>query len=224
MIETDNYWITNNKFIFKPDFDGSINTYIDLMSQYNELIFSNYDCVGLCIKSNNEYKDKCCKYCEYYQKSIFDKKVELPENLTHLTFGFNFNQEIKLPPNLTHLTFGELFNQKVVLPSNLTHLTFGYRFNQEIKLPPNLTHLTFGEEFNQKVELPNSIKYLNLNSNNKSVIDCLPDNLEELVLGHYFNLELNDLKSSIKKIKCSHRYEFMGSFSKIKVDKVEVYC
>jgi len=39
-----------------------------------------------------------------------------------------------------------------------------------------------------------------LNSNNKTVIDYLPNGIEELVLGYSFNLELNDLPSSIKKI------------------------
>jgi len=56
----------------------------------------------------------------------------------------NFNQKVDLPHNLTHLTFNNHFNQKVDLPPNLTYLTFGYEFNQEVDLPHNLTHLTFG--------------------------------------------------------------------------------
>jgi hypothetical protein len=36
---------------------------------------------------------------------------ELPKNLTHLTFGDDFNKSIKkLPKKLTHLTFGDCFN------------------------------------------------------------------------------------------------------------------
>jgi hypothetical protein len=60
--------------------------------------------------------------------SKFNQLVDnLPENLTHLTFGKSFNHSVNnLPKKLTHLTFGEKFNQSVdYLPENLTHLTFG---------------------------------------------------------------------------------------------------
>jgi hypothetical protein len=60
--------------------------------------------------------------------SIFNKPVDnLPEKLTHLTFGFNFNQSVdNLPENLTYLSFIGYFNKLVDnLPKNLTHLTFG---------------------------------------------------------------------------------------------------
>jgi len=55
------------------------------------------------------------------------------KNLTHLTFGFNFNQQL---------------NNSLNELKNLTHLTFSYYFNQELKDSlkelTNLTHLTFG--------------------------------------------------------------------------------
>jgi hypothetical protein len=40
--------------------------------------------------------------------SYFDKSVDnLPNNLTHIIFGYFFNQKVdNLPKNLTHLTFG----------------------------------------------------------------------------------------------------------------------
>jgi hypothetical protein len=50
------------------------------------------------------------------------------------------------------------------------------------------------------VDLPHGIKYLKLDCNNKKIIDYLPDSIEELILGKSFNLELNNLPSSIKKI------------------------
>ena len=94
------------------------------------------------------------------------------------------------------------FNQEVnKLPKSITHLTFGYQFNQEVNnLPNSLTHLTFGKEFNQKIDIPFTIKYLKLNCNNSYIIDYLPDNIDELELGYDFNLELNNLPTSIKKI------------------------
>jgi hypothetical protein len=38
----------------------------------------------------------------------FNQKVDnLPNNLTHLSFGYCFNKEVNnLPENLTHLSFG----------------------------------------------------------------------------------------------------------------------
>ena len=59
---------------------------------------------------------------------------------------------------------------------------------------------TFGYEFNQLVDLPLNIVYLKLDCNNTSIIDYLPSSIEELELGEYFNLELNNLPNSIKKI------------------------
>jgi len=79
------------------------------------------------------------------------------------------------------------------------NLTFGFSFNRRVELPENLVSLTLGEWFIQKVELPFSIKYLSLCSNNK-VIDYLPYGIEELKLHESFNLELNNLLNSIKKI------------------------
>jgi hypothetical protein len=46
---------------------------------------------------------------------MFNEKVDkLPQNITHLTFGYRFNQKVdNLPQNITHLTFGDCFNQKI---------------------------------------------------------------------------------------------------------------
>jgi hypothetical protein len=35
MIETDDYWIIDEQFIFKPHFDLSIDVYKNIISQYN---------------------------------------------------------------------------------------------------------------------------------------------------------------------------------------------
>ena len=159
--ETEYYWIWNeNILVFKPEFNKPLNDYIDIISKYNKLIFSNYSDIAICIKTNNQYIFKFKKYLE----SKFNQEVNnLPLNITHLTFGYCFNQEvINLPPNITHLTFGYIFNQKVN------------------NLPPNITHLTFGRNFNQEVYVPLSVKYLKLNCNNQNIIDYLPNSIEEL--------------------------------------------
>jgi hypothetical protein len=46
--------------------------------------------------------------------------------------------------------------------------------------------------------------YLKINSNNKNLIDYLPESIEELVLDYNFDLELNDLPQSIKKISFNY--------------------
>ena len=85
-----------------------------------------------------------------------------------------FNQPInnKLPNSLTSLTFGENFNQTIDLSNtNLTTLTFGNHFNNDISanvLPNSLETLTFGDNFNKKILpgiLPNSLKNLSFGSN-----------------------------------------------------------
>jgi hypothetical protein len=90
----------------------------------------------------------------------------IPESVTSLTFGKNFNNggerliiKNNLPTELTSLTFGDKFNNNNLpisggdLPERLTSLTFGKNFNNGRQpmganvLPENLTSLTFGERF-----------------------------------------------------------------------------
>jgi hypothetical protein len=163
--ETEDYWIWNEDiFVFKPEFNKPLDDYINIIQKYDNLIFSNYSDITICIKTNNQYEYEFTKY--YFNQAV-----------------------INLPPNLTHLTFGYYFNQEV------------------INLPPNLTHLTFGYYFNQEVDIPFSVKYLKLNCNNQNIIDYLPDSIEELELENYFNLELNNLPSSLKKLTFN-KYSF----------------
>ena len=66
--------------------------------------------------------------------------------------------------------------------------------------------LTLGYDFNQHINIPEWITNLVVNCNSHSIIDYLPSNIVELEFGSYFNLELNDLPSSIKKIKIQNPY------------------
>ncbi len=50
------YWIVNNKLIFKPEFNEELDDYYDVISQYNTLIFSNYNDSLVALKTNNKYK------------------------------------------------------------------------------------------------------------------------------------------------------------------------
>ena len=168
-------YITNkDTIIFSPNYN--VLTDVNLLSLYNKIIFSNYE---LNEELFEKYENLDFEYLKWIG-SKFNQKVELPENLTHLTFGENFNQKVELPVNLSHLTFGDCFNQKVDLPSNLTHLTFG-------------------SDFNQKVELPFDIKYLKLENDESHNLDYLPEGIEEIELGEYFQDEtLCNLPNSLK--------------------------
>ena len=58
--------------------------------------------------------------------------------------------------------------------------------------------------FEQKVDLPFNIRFLGLDCNNSYLIEQLPDTIEEINIGLYFNLKLMNLPSSIKKITFEH--------------------
>src|SRR6056300_1247759 len=147
--ETEDYWIWNvNTLVFKPEFNKPLDDYINIISKYDKLIFSNYSDVKICIETNNQYK---VKFKKYYLKSKFNQEVNnLPPNITNLTFGYYFNQEVNnLPPNITHLTFGYHFNQEVNIPFSVKYLKLDCN-NQNIidYLPDSIEELELESYFN----------------------------------------------------------------------------
>lgn len=198
-LETNDYWICNdNTLVFKPKFNQPLHThtfkYDDVISKCVGLVFSDYDNFNVC-----ENTIECVKN---YVGSIFNHPVDLEKytNITDISFGLSFNNNLLLPLFLTKLKFGYHFNQPVILPESLISLTFGLKFNQPVKLPPLLTRLTIGFDFVYPIDLPFEIKYLSLNCNNKYLIDNLPDGIEILELRRNFNLEIQNLPSTIKSI------------------------
>lgn len=139
----------------------------------------------------------------------FNQQFVPTNNLKFIVFGSNFNQPIIFPNDsqLTHLFFGTWFNQPIILPDNLTHLNFEYlsNFNRPIILPQSLTHLSLGLNL-RFIELSN-IKYLSIGSNNEYIMNNLPNTLEELILKPAFRLPLNDLPNSIKIIELPMYYD-----------------
>ena len=67
-------------------------------------------------------------------------------------------------------------------------------------MPEKITHLTFGWSFYQKINLPWNVSHLIINSSNKHLIENLHDGIIVLELHSCFNLELNNLPQSIKKL------------------------
>ena len=204
------YWIYEDSFIFKPEFNGSLDNYIDIISNCGKLIFSNYDDVKVCIKTNNKFDDN---YRENYNRSKFNQQIsggvfDKLTQLQQLTFGFYFNQPVMLSygncgvfdklTQLQLLTFGYSFNQPVGKSLDkliqLKQLTFGVSFNKPVgdgvfdKLS-QLQQLTFGDRFNQTVD---------------GIFDKLSQ-LQQLTFGHQFTQQL-DIPSNIKilKLNCNN--------------------
>ena len=206
-------YITNETcIIFDPKYDKLLDPELNIQTQYKKIIFSNY-------KLSNELfeayeNDNWQKF--YYTGSKFNQPLANSLNnctaLTHIQFGYCFNCHLSNSLDnciaLTHIQFGFYFNQPLdnLLDNctSLTHISFGSRFNQPLHNSFDnctaLTHIGIGYNFNQKLELPFNIKSLSLDSNNMNYTDHLSDNIEEIELGLHFNLELDNLPSSIKKI------------------------
>jgi hypothetical protein len=263
----EEFWRFGEKIIFIPEFNKPLDEYYDTISNFTNLVFSNYDwfrfesinrdnfnlhigcqCDGECGYSRSKFNQPIdsgllpeqltqLKFGYYFDQPVsgllpkqlthltfdtwFNQPINnLPDNLIYLKFGTYFNRPIQLNLELTELVFGESFNKPILLNSKLTRLEFGTCFNQPVELPKQLTHLTIGHYFNQPIELPcslihlthhnyaskniyklpKSLKILELSDDDKDLINNLPDELEELVLGFKFNLKLSNLPNKLKKL------------------------
>ena len=93
-------------------------------------------------------------------------KDDIPNSVTHLTFGYNFNQPLKkddIPNLVTHLTFDYDFNQplkKGDIPESVTHLFFNELFNQPLddnNLPKNIIEVWFFGKMPYSLSIPKNI-------------------------------------------------------------------
>jgi hypothetical protein len=147
-------------------------------------------------KLNEELKDipENTKIIIFKKKSKFNQKIDY---LPKYFLGF--------PQNLTHLTFGRNFNKKVnKLSKNLIYLAFGKNFNQEVNnLPKNLKYLKFGCKFQNNFILPNNLKKLSL-SNKNFLLNNIPSQIEKLYIWfsytENYNKKIENLPPTIKEI------------------------
>ena len=120
--------------------------------------------------------------------------------------------DCKIYKKYTYSNLNEPLENYLSNTTHLSHLTFSHYFDKPLENSlsnlTNLTWLELGHKFNQPLELPSGIKILSIDCNNLSLIENLPNNVEELFLGENFNLELNNLPNSIKIIKfdCNSEY------------------
>lgn len=155
--------------------------------------------------------------------SLFNKEVKnLPNTLTHLTFGWEFNQSVdNLPTNLTHLTLGRKFNLPINnLPNNLKELNCNFTFDQPVghhgckdnncprNLPNSLTHLIFIGKFNQSIDnLPNSLTHLSLSIYFNKPVENLPSSLTYLKFSHYFNQPVDNLPKNLTYLELGCKFK-----------------
>ena len=161
------------------------------------------------------------------------KKIEpntLPENLTTLTFGENFNQGIDpntLPENLTTLTFGYDFNQGIdpnILPKNLTTLTFGWDFSKNINseiLPPNLKNINFDWKCIEYGFSSNHFHHTSEMINNIPTYYCVKIFLSQNIYGidepkwpiHVIDYKENEWSPEIYEIQDKYTHPLYGSIT-----------
>lgn len=183
MIETYDYWISDDAFIFKHHFNEPIDKYANLIADKKKLIFSNYTLFDLSVKiyDFNDYYNKYL-FSYYYKKSKYNQPLI-----------------VNLNSNLEYLIFSYYFNNLICLPNSLIFLIIGKCFNQSIELPESLQYLELNQFANYNLILPN-LKFLSINSNDTSLINNLPHSLQTLKLNKNFDLDLNDLPSGITEI------------------------
>ena len=118
------YWIYEDYFIFKPEFNDELNIYQNQLVNYKKLIFSNYDDYKICIETNNEFENK---YIYNYKVSKFNQSLanslDKLINLQQLTLSHGFKQKSEIPFNV-HILNLNCDNQYFIdnLPNSIIEL------------------------------------------------------------------------------------------------------
>lgn len=109
--------------------------------------------------------------------------IKIPLNITHITFGYNFNKYIDknvIPHSVKYIDFSSKYIINIennTIPHSVEHLYLRGSFNQEIKenmIPNNVKYLTFGNKFDHKLNfklLPNNIIYLKIDNYSHELLD-----------------------------------------------------
>jgi hypothetical protein len=153
----------------------------------------------------------------------------IPNSVTHLTFGNNFNQLLKaddIPNRVTHLRFGTCFNQPLKegdIPNSVIHLRFGHYFNQPLKegdIPNKIMYLRFGSTFNQELNyyITNNLIELIISGNYR--ISKLKSNKNILIGINYHHIYILYNEYYIK-ISNEKKMEFDNNISNMNLNKLK---
>ena len=228
---SNSYTIYKKRLFFDNKFNDSVDNYSDVINNNNitGIVFSNYsnEHLKLMYTKNNLWM---LKHSRKYVGSKFNTKTDwsvLPEKITYLSLGDNYNQISKLPNNLIYLLFGFAFDCPVELPNKLIYLVFGQQFNHPIKWFPNtLKYLVFGKFFNQQVILPEGLEHLELGLFFDQPIN-LPDGLKNLVFEE--NVKEITIPKNINQLVCcvseiSNKLQLIEQISCLKkIKKLEIH-
>lgn len=82
------------------------------------------------------------------------KSFRWPKGVTRVIFPESFNQPIdNLPNSVTYLEVGDDFDSHIIFPKNLKHFVVGHNYNYPIDgLPNGVKKLEFGFYFNQPLD------------------------------------------------------------------------
>ena len=87
---------------------------------------------------------------------------------------------------------------------NLQELNFDCEFSQPIDnvliVLKNLKKLSLSYDFDKEIILPPNIKILSIACNNQNLMDSLPNTIEILEFQEWFDIPMDNLPNSIKKI------------------------
>jgi hypothetical protein len=197
IIETDDFWLTDDAFVFKPRFNEKIDKYLELISKRSKLIFANRDCLHETLILDNRVSATSFNPDKNFVGSHFNTKFKLPENVTCLMLGSSFNKEVELHDKLVYLRFGILYVKRIELPQSLTHLYFESKSGEQLKLPPNLIHLCISRHYDI---IPKKITCLEFDEGNIDDIK-IPESVTNLKFGVYY---CDDVKLSQKLPNVTH--------------------
>ena len=133
-MEYDKYWIYEDYFIFKPEFNEELDDYVELLLNYKKLIFSDYDDYKICIETNNKFEIKYCNNIYLIEN--------MPNSIEELYLGGCFDLELNNLPNsikIISFHYNSEYNKELNnLPKSLEKLYLPKKYNKEIKkINPN---------------------------------------------------------------------------------------
>lgn len=194
---TNQYYRTNNKLIFFPLFNSSLDDFIlnnpDInMQNVNTIYFYENSSRGIFSSFNQPV----------ITNNLFD-------HVNKFIFGYNFNSPIVLPSKTKYLTLGYCFKQKIALPESLEYLEINIGnvntcFHILSQLPNGLKTIVFGDYFVCDINgyIPNSVTNIVIkNSRYAYKLTDLPKSLKCLELSVYYQQDITHLVKKMEVIK-----------------------
>jgi hypothetical protein len=139
------YWINENKIIFKPKFNKEL-TYdlTNIISDFDELIFSNYNDLISEKETNNIFNNK---YDLFYERLRFNKNINnLPNSLLSVDRGALFSKKIDyLPNSVTKIIYHGTEHKINNLVNSITVLRINSFYRDKInKMPIKMDTFIYG--------------------------------------------------------------------------------